>query len=182
MDKMVPFSEWLQVRDPELYNEAFTPMHRRVLGGAALGLGALGAYMGLGGSGNEAPKSPPTPAAQVRSVGDDIKSPMSRPSMGDKYQGKMPAEPPAIPKTQATPAKWNVKDELNLARALREAGIRMHNLRTSGVPHGTTIDVDGDGSPDNPQENYFNTGDRTYYGKGGKAQWTFDGNEIHSVR
>ena len=185
MNKLVSFSEWLQVRDPDLYSEAFTPLHRKVLGGVGLGLGALGSYMGFGGSGNEAPKMPPTPAPHVRSVGSEFQSkmPVAPPSMGDKFQDKMPAEPPYISKTQDGPRdKWSVKDELSLARAIREAGMGHRNLRTSGVPHGSTIDVDSDGSPDNPTENYFNTGDRTFYGKGGKALWTFDGQQIISVR
>jgi len=37
-------------------------------------------------------------------------------------------------------------------------------LKMSGVPHGQTIDMNGDGVPDNPQTNYFNKSDNTFYG------------------
>ena len=165
MQKLVSFEEWLETRDPELYVEVFTDMKRKVLGGLGLA-GAVGAGLwGFGGSGDNLPP-PKEPVPHVRTV------------------DKMPAEAPAIPSSYKKAAqKWNASEQLKLLQALSDAGITVRGgLRTSGVPHGTTIDVDGDGQPDNPQENYFNTSSRTFYGKGGKALWTWDGNNLHQAK
>lgn len=186
MDKIVSFSEWLQVRDPELY-ENFTPLKRKIMGGVVgAGLG-VGAYMGGLFGGGEAPKTPTTPAPHVRSI--------DQPRVTQSRDHQIPSRRGVIDDESATSddagdfvgqgarhPKWTDKDHLNLFRAMRDSGITMRELRASGVPHGQEIDVDGDGQPNNPTTNYFNTGDRTYYGRDGKAKWTFIGGKIRQVR
>ena len=44
-----------------------------------------------------------------------------------------------------------------------------------------TVDMNGDGIPDNPTFNYYNKTDHTFYGSDGKPEWRFDGNKIMSV-
>jgi hypothetical protein len=183
MQKLVSFEEWLETRDPELYVEVFDKTKRRVLGGLGLAGAGLAGLWGMSGSGDMPPPKEPVP--HVRTVD---KMPAPAPSIGGKVQqGDFgPPEPPAIPssyKKAANKRSWDAREELKLLQALQDAGITVRGgLRTSGVPHGTSIDMDGDGRPDNPQENYFNTSSRTYYGKGGKALWTWDGQNLHQVK
>jgi len=183
MEKFISFEEWLQSRD-EL-DEAMTPTARKWLGAATLGAASLGGYFGMGSGDNPAPSVSHTPAAHVQQM------PAQPPSTGGGFKDFMtqsvdPVEPPAIPssyKRETERKRWDASEQLKLLQALHDAGITVRGgLRTSGVPHGTTIDVNGDDIPDNPQENYFNTGDRTYYGKSGKAQWTWDGRNIHQAK
>jgi len=78
--------------------------------------------------------------------------------------------------------KWDQgrghQDSRALHRAMRDAGLDGSQITMGEIPHGQTIDHDGDGNPDNPTTNYFNKGDRTYYGADGQPEWKFDGKKI----
>lgn len=176
MQKLVSFSEWLEQRDPELYVEVFTDTKRKILGGLGLAGAGLAGLWGMGGSGTDNMPPPREPVPHVRSIEQDGPS---------QINDKMPPPPPRIEKArqQLKQRAWDAREQLKLLTALQDAGITVRGgLRTSGVPHGTTIDVNGDDTPDNPQENYFNTSDRTYYGKGGVAKWTWDGQNLHQIK
>jgi hypothetical protein len=188
MQRLVSFEEWLETRDPELYVEVFDKTKRRVLGGLGLAGAGLAGLWGLSGSGGDNMPPPREPVPHVRPAADKMPAPPpSITASADPRGGDFgPAEPPAIPssyKNKATKRAWDAREQIKLLHALQDAGITVRGgLNTSGVPHGTSIDMDGDGRPDNPQENYFNTSDRTYYGKGGKAVWTWDGENLHQVK
>ena len=177
MQKLVSFEEWLVARDPLLYEELENKTKRRILGGLGLAGAGLAGLWGMGGSGTDNMPPPREPVPHVRTIDQE------KPGSMDNY--KMPPPPPRIEKSreQLKQRAWDAREQLKLLQALQDAGITVRGgLRTSGVPHGTSIDMDGDGQPDNPQENYFNTSNRTYYGKGGKAAWTWDGQNLHQVK
>jgi hypothetical protein len=67
----------------------------------------------------------------------------------------------------------------NLHHAMRDTfGGNSHELKMGSIPHGMTIDTNGDGIPDNPTFNYYNKTDHTFYGPDGKPEWRFDGKNI----
>jgi hypothetical protein len=70
----------------------------------------------------------------------------------------------------------------NLFRAMKDAfGGNSHELKMGSLPHGMTVDMNGDGIPDNPTFNYYNKTDHTFYGSDGKPEWKFDGKNIMPV-
>jgi hypothetical protein len=71
----------------------------------------------------------------------------------------------------------------NLFRAIRKTfGGNSPQIHTSGIPHGMTIDMNGDGIPDNRMSDYYNKLDKTYYGANGQPEWKFDGKNIIKLK
>ena len=76
----------------------------------------------------------------------------------------------------------DAQETKNLFRAMKDAfGGNSHELKMGSLPHGMTVDMNGDGIPDNPTFNYYNKTDHTFYGSDGKPEWRFDGKNIMPV-
>ena len=174
MQNIVSFEDWLKIHDPVLYEQLENKAKRRILGGLGLGLAGAGLWGMSGGTNNLPPPKEPIPHVRSFNATDEMPPPVD----------KMPPPAPSIDKMPPpAPSKWDARERVKLLQALQNAGITVRGgLKTSDLPHGTSIDMHGDSSPDNPQENYFNTRNYTYYGKYGKALWTWDGHNIHLVK
>jgi len=73
----------------------------------------------------------------------------------------------------------DAQETKNLFRAMKDTfGGNSHELKMGSIPHGMTVDMNGDGIPDNPTFNYYNKTDHTFYGSDGKPEWRFDGKNI----